>query len=255
MLLKPKIGFLFDVDGTLTTFKRNDSVVDLLIINDLELIRKKKHPIGLVTGRGVDWVRNFFFNHINETLREYILIFGEYGLVNWYKGKKIRKQIKKEIKENLFLAKDEFTKEICEYLELESYVSYEAPDKRSLWIEPKELMITYRSLPFFGLIPERFLKIINPILEKYSDTLKAYVSEQALDILPVKESKKTAAEKAIRILDPNKEIELWYAFGDSESDEDMALARNGNVKFFKIETSMTSDLHRIIQKILAGGTF
>ena len=254
-MIRPKIGFLFDVDGTLTTFKRNDSVVDLLVVNDLEIIRKNRFPIGLVTGRGVEWVRNYFFNHINETLREYILIFGEYGLVNWYNGKKIRKRIKKETKETMFKAKNEFTKEICEYLELESYIDYTPPDHRYLWIEPKELMITYRSLPNFKLTPERYLKIIQPIIENYSDILKPYLSEQALDILPIKESKKTAAEKAIRVLDPNKEIEIWYAFGDSDSDEEMALAKNGNVKFFRVENGLTSESHRIIQKILAGGSF
>ena len=33
-MTRPKIGFLFDVDGTLTTYHANDSVIDLLLISD-----------------------------------------------------------------------------------------------------------------------------------------------------------------------------------------------------------------------------
>ena len=142
MYQEPKIGFLFDVDGTLTYYRGNDSSVDILIINDLETIRKRKHPIALVTGRSVDWVRNVFFEYINDTLKEYIPIFGEFGLVRWFNGKKTKSRINKETKEALVDVKGRIIDKICEDRDLETIESYCEPDQRSLWIEPKEITRT-----------------------------------------------------------------------------------------------------------------
>jgi HAD superfamily hydrolase (TIGR01484 family) len=251
-LIRPKIGFLFDVDGTLTTYHANDSVIDLLIINDLELIRRKNFPIGLVTGRSVEWVRNHFFNHVNDTLKEYIPIFGEFGLVNFYHGKKNRKRIDKETRNLLKTVKQKCCETICEYRELEPYEDYVQPSERKLWIEPKEIMITFRTLPLYGITTEKLMKIIEPIVEEYANELKVIPNPYAVDILPVNTSKKTAAEKAIRTLDKEKAVTKWYAFGDSETDQEMGYAKNVDVKFYKIPRGVTREAHQIIQRLLAG---
>ena len=251
-MIRPKIGFLFDVDGTLTTYHANDSVIDLLIINDLELIRRKNFPIGLITGRSVEWVRDYFFNHINDTLKEYIPVFGEFGLVNFYKGKKNRKRIDKELKELLRTVKNECSDAICEYRELEPYEHYVQPDERKLWIEPKEIMITFRTLPLYGITTDKLLKNIEPVIKNYGDKLKIIPNPYAVDILPIKTSKKTAAEKAIRTLDKEKQVVKWYAFGDSETDREMSNAKNADVKFYKIPRGVTREAHLIIQRLLAG---
>ena len=249
-MLVQKKGFLFDVDGTLTTFGRQDSIIDLLIINDLELIRQKGYPIGLITGRSVEWVKNFFFKHVNETLKDFIQIFGEYGLINWINGKKRKATIPIETKKILSKVKKEIIKAICDYKELIPILSYTNPDERSLWIEPKEVMITFRALPIYGLTSDKYLKIIEPIIQNYSNILKIVQSPLAIDILPIEASKKTAAEKAIKVLDLEKKVNKWYAFGDSDADSEMALAENSVVKFYKIKSGVTSELHYYIEKIL-----
>ncbi|TET30703.1 MAG: HAD-IIB family hydrolase [Candidatus Heimdallarchaeota archaeon] len=251
-MTRPKIGFLFDVDGTLTTYHVNDSVIDLLIINDLEMIRKMDFPIGLITGRSVQWVRNYFFNHINDTLKEYIPIFGEFGLVNWYRGKKVRKRISKELRELLRNVKQECSEAICEYRELEPYEDFVQPDQRKLWIEPKEIMITFRTLPLYGLTTEKLLRNIEPIVKEYANELKIIPNPYAIDILPIETSKKTAAEKAIRTLDKEKVVTKWYSFGDSETDREMSYAKNADVNFYKIPRGVTREAHLIIQRLLAG---
>jgi HAD superfamily hydrolase (TIGR01484 family) len=249
-LLPPKIGFLFDVDGTLTTYKRNDSVIDLLLINDLENIRKKGLPIGFVTGRGVDWVLNHFFQYIDKALKEHTFISGEYGLVNYYDSKKKYRKLPKELQKILANLKKELIEVICDYRQLECIESFVAPDERSLWIEPKERMITFRSLPSYGLTTEKYLRNIEPIVNKYQDELKITSSIYAVDILPMVASKKMAADKAIKALDPNNEVDQWYAFGDSEADEEMGRLRK--VKFIKVEHGETRDTHFLIEKAMFG---
>ncbi|HUT80562.1 MAG TPA: HAD-IIB family hydrolase [Candidatus Bathyarchaeia archaeon] len=248
----PKIGFLFDVDGTLTSYRRNDSFIDLLLINDLDLIRKMKCPLGFVTGRSIEWVKNTFFEHVNESLKEYIFVSGEYGLVNFYQGKKAKYRIPKETRELLIKVKGEAIKAICDYKELEPCESYQQPDSRCLWIEPKETMVTIRSLPLFGLTTDKYERIINPIMEQYSDKLKAIPNKYALDILPINISKKIAAEKVVNVLDPKKEVVHWFAFGDSEADREMSYISRKNVNFIMVKQGITSETHYMIEKALAG---
>ena len=248
----PKIGFLFDVDGTLTYYRGNDSTVDLLIINDLEDIRKRKHPIGLVTGRSVSWVRQVFFEYINDSLKEYIQIFGEFGLVSWHNGKKRKGRISADTKAALTEVKEKITEEICFDRDLEVEVSYQAPQSRALWIEPKEVMLTFRTMPTFGLTIEVYKNLIEPILDDYKDLLKLESNPYAADILPISADKKKAAEKAIKKLDPEKKIQRWYAFGDSESDRKMEEAKGKDVKFYLIPRGDTSKAHYIIQNLLIG---
>ncbi|MBN1328412.1 MAG: HAD-IIB family hydrolase [Candidatus Heimdallarchaeota archaeon] len=248
----PKIGFLFDIDGTLTSYRRNDSYIDLLLINDLELIRKMNYPLGFVTGRSIDWVKNTFFEFVNKSLQDYIFVSGEYGLVNFYQGKKTKYRILKEIKELLTKVKAEIITAICDYKELIPLESYKQPDHRCLWIEPKEIMVTIRSLPLFGLTTDKYERIVSPIMEQYSDKLKAVPNKYALDILPINISKKIAAEKTVKTLDPNKEIIHWFAFGDSEVDREMGYISKRNVNFLMVKQGNTTETHYLIEKALAG---
>lgn len=249
-MLTQRTGFLFDIDGTLTTYNNNDSVIDLLLMNDLENIRKRGLPIGLVTGRSINWVLNRFFQHIDGSLKNHFFISGEFGLVNYYKGKKIYRKLPKDLQNLLVKLKKELSDIICEYRELECFESLNNPDGRVLWIEPKERMITFRTLPSFGLTAEKYLRNINPIIEDYSDKFKVVTNKYAVDILPFIASKKLAAEKTIIKLDPNKEILKWYAFGDTEADEEMGRLRK--VDFIKINQGMTRETHYLIEKAVYG---
>ncbi len=251
-MTKPKIGFLFDVDGTLTYYRGNDSIVDLLIINDLEAIRKRKHPLGLVTGRSVNWVRQIFFEHINESLKEYIQIFGEFGLVVWHNGKKRKGRINSDTKNALAEIKKKIIDEICFDRDLETVVSYQAPQKRALWIEPKEIMLTFRTMPTFGLTIEVYQNLIEPIIADYSDLLRLEANPYSADILPISASKKKGAETAIKKLDPDKIVKKWYAFGDSKSDKKMEEAKGSTIDFYLIPRGDTSKAHYIIQNLLIG---
>ena len=252
MYKKPNIGFLFDVDGTLTYYRGNDSSIDLLIINDLDMIRKRKHPIGLVTGRSVEWVKNIFFSHINPELKEYIHIHGEFGLTSFVNGKKSKRRIPKEIKEALTVVKKEITEIICDDRQLEAISSYEAPDRRSLWIEPKEIMLTFRTMPYFGLTIDVYEKLIEPVLSDYSELLRLEKNPYAADILPIFANKKEAAKKAIKNLDSDKTIEKWFAFGDSESDQEMSNIRGKDIRFYLVPRGDTSQVHTLIQRALTG---
>jgi HAD superfamily hydrolase (TIGR01484 family) len=245
-----KIGFLFDIDGTLTTYQRNDSVIDLLLMNDLENIRKKNMPIGLVTGRGVDWVNNHFFQYIDSALKEHSFISGEFGLVCFYRGKKTYRRLPKEIQKLLIELKKELTEIICDYRQLDVVESFEVPDDRLLWIEPKERMITFRTLPSFGLTTEKYLRNIEPVMKDHLDKLKIVPNKYAVDILPIVATKKLAAEKTIKILDPDKEINKWFAFGDSDADEEMGRLRK--VHFVRVKQGMTRDTHYLIEKAMYG---
>ncbi|MCF2143840.1 MAG: HAD-IIB family hydrolase [Candidatus Heimdallarchaeota archaeon] len=250
-MLKKKIGFLFDVDGTLTTYHRNDSIVDLLLINDLNTIRKRQFPIAFITGRSVTWLQEIFFDHIDPALQEYIFLACEYGLVTYFKGKKRRRRIDQETKHVLSEAKEKIISALCDYKELEVAYSYHAPDFRCLWVEPKEIMITIRTLPLFGLTTEKFLKIIQPIMDNYKDRLRLIPNKYAIDVLPLFATKGNAAKKAIAKLDPEGQIERWFAFGDSSADEEMGLARK-NIHFYLIPQGLSSETHQLIERALAG---
>jgi len=179
----PKVGFLFDVDGTLTYYRGVDSVVDLLLVNDLEKIRKFNHPIWLVTGRSVKWVQEVFFEHLNKDLTSYMNVMGEYGLISNFQGKRKKRRLPKETTDTLQKVQDLSIELLCEARELECIVSEEKPDKRCLWIEPKEVMLTIRTLPFYGLTTELFLRILEPIIEEYKDKLNFASNPYAIDIL------------------------------------------------------------------------
>jgi len=251
-LYNKKIGFLFDVDGTLTTYHRNDSIVDLLLVNDLNLIRKRRYPVVFITGRSITWLQEVFFDHIDPDLRDYIFLAGEFGLVTFYQGKKRRRRIDAETKKTLSEAKEEIIEAICTYKELEVVNSYHAPDYRCLWVEPKEIMTTIRTLPLFGLTTEKLLRIINPIIAKYTEKIKLIPNKYALDILPAFASKKNAAKKAIKKLDPTREVTFWFAFGDSEVDAEMATAAPKKVKFYLVPQGASSETHKLIERALAG---
>ncbi|MHA1185635.1 MAG: hypothetical protein ACTSSK_01990 [Candidatus Heimdallarchaeota archaeon] len=183
MMVIPKVGFLFDVDGTLTYYRGVDSVVDLLLVNDLEKIRKFNHPIWLVTGRSVKWVQEVFFEHLNKDLTSYMNVMGEYGLISNFQGKRKKRRLPKETTDTLQKVQDLSIELLCEARELECIVSEEKPDKRCLWIEPKEVMLTIRTLPFYGLTTELFLRILEPIIEEYKDKLNFASNPYAIDIL------------------------------------------------------------------------
>jgi HAD superfamily hydrolase (TIGR01484 family) len=242
-------GFLFDVDGTLTSYRNNDSKVDMLLVYDLEQIRRNGHPIGFVTGRSVDWVKNYFFKYVNDTLKDYIQIFGEFGLVSLIQGKKELFQLDKNLKSILQEIKKEITKAICNERDLEPLTSYSEPRKRVLWIEPKDIMITFRTMPTFNLTIEQFQTIAEPIIKNYPE-VKIEANPYALDILPQMASKKLGAEKAIKSLDPENKIMKWFAFGDSLTDENMSKVANKEVEFTLVPRGDTRIAHELIQKAI-----
>ncbi|MHA1737062.1 MAG: HAD-IIB family hydrolase [Candidatus Heimdallarchaeota archaeon] len=252
MMVIPKVGFLFDVDGTLTYYRGVDSVVDLLLVNDLEKIRKFNHPIWLVTGRSVKWVQEVFFEHLNKDLTSYMNVMGEYGLISNFQGKRKKRRLPKETTDTLQKVQDLSIELLCEARELECIVSEEKPDKRCLWIEPKEVMLTIRTLPFYGLTTELFLRILEPIIEEYKDKLNFASNPYAIDILPKGINKKIAVEKAIRLSDPNKEIDNWFAFGDSEADYEMGKTKKHSVTYYHVPRDVSPKAHNIIEKVLTG---
>ena len=95
-------------------------------------------------------------------------------------------------------------------------------------------------------------KLIEPILGNYSDILRLEKNPYAADILPIFANKKEAAKKAIKNLDPDKTIEKWFAFGDSESDKEMSKIRGKNIKFYLVPRGDTSKVHTLIQRTLTG---
>lgn len=248
----PKVGFLFDIDGTLTYYRGVDSVVDILLINDLEKIRKFNHPIWLVTGRSVKWVQEVFFEHINETLTNHMNIMGEYGLITIFEGKRKKRRLPREVTETLQKVQKLSTEILCEARELECIFSAEKPDRRCLWIEPKEVMITIRSLPFYGLTTKVFLKLLEPIIKEYKGQLNFASNPYAIDILPKSICKKTAVERAIKLSDPNKVVDNWFAFGDSEADYEMGKTKKYDVHYYHVPRGISPKAHNLIEKILTG---
>lgn len=250
-MTKETFGFLFDVDGTLTYYQGNDSALDQRLIDDLNYINRKEIPIGLVTGRSVIWVQDHFFSHLTDSLLKEIRIFGEFGLVFW-NGEKIEFS---KITDDMNLALAQVRKEVIDIFlkekKLKAIFSYESPNQKCLWIEPKDRMVTFRTLPTFDFSIDNLLEVVEPIVERYSTKLKMHYNPLAIDVIPNFASKQFGAEKAIRALDPNNNIEQWYAFGDSESDKEMSKAKNGSVKFFLVPREATEKVHELIQKILA----
>ena len=248
----PKVGFLFDVDGTLTYYRGIDSVVDLLLVNDLEKIRKFNHPIWLVTGRSVKWVQEGFFELLVFEQTGYMNVMGEYGLISNFQGKRKKRRLPKETTETLQKVRELSIELLCEARELECIVSEEKPDKRCLWIELKEVMLTIRTLPFYGLTTELFLRILEPIIEEYNDKLDFASNPYAIDVLPKGINKKIAVEKAIALSDPTKEIDNWFAFGDSEADYEMGKTKKHSVTYYHVPRDVSPKAHNIIEKVLTG---
>ncbi|MBD3189962.1 MAG: HAD-IIB family hydrolase [Candidatus Heimdallarchaeota archaeon] len=251
LLTQQTIGFLFDVDGTLTYYQENDSVIDQSLIDTLNYINRKKMPIGLVTGRSVIWVQDHLFDYLTDDLKKQIRVFGEFGLVFW-NGEKIElSKISDDMKLALAMVRKEVIAIFLNEKNLKAIVSYEPPNQKCLWIEPKDCMVTFRTLQTFGLTIDHLLEIVKPIFEKYSAQLKMHYNPLAIDIIPNFASKQYGAEAAIKALDPNNKIEQWYAFGDSESDKGMSKAKNGLVEFHLVPREETKKVHELLQKILA----
>ena len=244
-----QIGFLFDVDGTLTTYHGNDSVIDPDIISVMHMISENQIPIGLVTGRSVTWVQSYFFPYLSRALKESIRISGEFGLVTWNGKEKQSQVVDNGLASILKQIQRAVVLKALNEQGLQTIESYSAPEKLCLWIEPKEVMVTFRTLPAYGLTLAKLMALVKPIVTKVTTPVKIEANPAAVDILPSFASKQYGAEEAIKMLDPSGKISHWFAFGDSEADREMEKVRNCKVQFFLVPRGDTKTVHQMIEEL------
>ena len=217
------IAFLFDIDGVLTlpiTEERNISVIDPNLLTYLESLQTKGIKFAFVTGRALPWVQKFVLSEKYDFLHK-IPIFMEYGLTSLLNGKLRISKKARSFRDEFFFSILSSIKQTCAneniHFDIVPYVDY--PDHGSLWVEKKEGMI---SIGFNKLVSvKKVQQIVEESVDSYKDDIRVIKHHLGCDILPKGWGKEQAAIESLKLLDPEKQVEQWYVFGDNESDKEM----------------------------------
>lgn len=211
------------MDGVLTlpiTEDRKISVIDQDLLKKLSDLHQQDTKFALVTGRAHPWVKKFLFKERNSFLSE-IPIFMEYGLTSLINNQLTISKKAKNFRDEVFFPILSTVKQISKekgfLFEITPYIYY--PAHGSLWLEEKNVMISIVSNSAISL--DQVHKIVTEAVEDYIDEIRLINHHLGCDILPKGWSKEQAAIEAYQILDPNKNIEKWFIFGDNESDKEM----------------------------------
>ena len=222
---------LFDIDGVLTlpiTRERKISVIDSQLIELLAILKQQSVSIALISGRAYAWVQHFLLDSSKILLQD-IPIFMEYGLTSYVNGSFNVTQKAKNFRDEFFFPIISSIKQICVennvFFELTPYIDY--PSHGSLWLELKHGMISIISNKLVST--ELVHKMLEIAINEYSDNVRILKHHLGFDILPKGWSKEKAAIEAYRILDPLQDIQIWYIFGDNESDREMCKPFNNSV--------------------------
>jgi hypothetical protein len=222
-------GYLIHIDGALTVeYDAVDPTVDKKLLGRLEAIGRDGGKIALITGRTEKWLDQHVLPLLNDGD---FLVLGEYGNVTvWHnqrywdtKAEEFEKRYRDVLKERIAaIAKDHGIRVKKDDRDYE-------PKSGELWFAPGAGVLSVRTNPHgyrFGMKVDADLvyKITKQAVKESG------VREDEFDVrkTPVSTvvSRKgvnleNATRMAINTLDPEDDLDQWYAFGRS-MDESMA---------------------------------
>ena len=246
-----QISFLFDIDGVLTqpiTESRKISVIDPNLINYLNEIHQKGFKFSFITGRAYPWINKFLLFDFSSFLKE-IPIYMEYGLTSYFNDKLT-------ISSEAVIFRNAFSTKIISAIQKKCqqdnvffdslpYIDY--PDHGSLWLEEKNGMISIVSNR--KISAEEVQNIVVDSTKGFTNNFRIVKHHLGCDILPKGWSKEIAAEKSYNLLDPDKNIQKWFVFGDNESDREMCNPLP-NVEFIDTKDGASETTLRNLKDIL-----
>ncbi|MFW9992693.1 MAG: hypothetical protein ACFFD4_11655 [Candidatus Odinarchaeota archaeon] len=215
-------GFLLDIDGCITLAdaaelhaKADPEAVEMLVN-----LFENNHPVALITGRSIGWVRENVFVTYPDQLP--FPVFMEYGWLWWSKGK-------------LYMENSEFREKMSPFLRtLERRAASEGiiyhPEPRSsspadggMWNEDKQVMVSIAAN--YNAPKDKVHSLIRGFINDLDiPPHRVVLHHLGLDILPADSSKKAAALNGRNLLDPKHQVKEWFVFGDSKSDKEMVEA-------------------------------
>ena len=248
------LGYLCDVDGTITTRYGEDSPVDRRVIERFPDILKGGGRIAIITGRSEWWLDE----HVIPLLKEYkllrrVLVLGEYiyfkisgGRRSWDPSvnefKKDREAIKRKIAE---LSQPNIPTSLTD--------ARYAPETGELWFEPGVGILSVRTNPHNSAVDSDFVYDVTKRacnqLGFRGSALDIKKSPIATVVSRPEAHKGNSARIALEILDPENKVERWYAFGDSDMDERMVEASPGKIHYVSVKGMASSGVLEFLDNL------
>lgn len=215
-------AWLFDVDGVITD-PQEKQVTHPQIIDVIVAKLMAKEPVGLITGRSIDWLEDRVLHHFHAKAKGHLSNFfisgekgGVFGLYD--DNDKLKIKVDKKLK-----VPDEVIKGIKKIVEenFSNIMFYDEPKKTMASVEAVD------GIPladFKKFQPQLDVLILN-ILKRYNlgKTFRIDSVRLSTDIEHVLAGKNLGARRFLDWLnDKNIKISKFYAFGDSASDIAMA---------------------------------
>jgi hydroxymethylpyrimidine pyrophosphatase-like HAD family hydrolase len=214
--------FIFDIDGVIVNLET--TAVDFQIIKAISQIFSKNMPVAFVSGRSSFWITKNIIapvkkNIDSEKLLDNILILGEFGSsLTYYENSRIISTF-----DNKHILPIELIKKLSEITnEYSSVLKIDETKQTQFSSEMKD-----------GLdIEKDFNPIKKELVERYKNLVSEFKMENELEVtedrkavnVKYKSSNKGASIKVLMSWVNNKglNINTYFAFGDTESDLEMA---------------------------------
>lgn len=226
-------GYLFDVDGTITD---RPGHVDQRVIDRSRRIQDSGEKVAYITGRPAWWLHEKVVPAVGPD----IPLFGEYVNVLIHNGKtsvdprseEFHRVYRPQLKERIADVSRFYGVPVI----MEDRRTY--PDGIELWFEEHLGILATWINPRNPKTDKYFIyKVVTEGFNASGFPTEEFAINFAFNCSPVSfadNNKRSAATKALSLLDPEGVIERWYAFGDSAMDEEMTLADPKRITFVSV---------------------
>ncbi len=215
-------AWLFDVDGVITDPQEKQiihpQIIDVIIGKLLQ-----KEPVGLVTGRSIDWLEERVLHHFTKKAKGHLSNFfisgekgGAFGVYDDNNKLKIKIDKKLKVPDKVIQGIKKIIKE-----NFSNIMFYDEPKKTMASVE----VIDGKPLADFKRLQPKLDALILDILKrsKLEKTFRVDSVRISTDIEHVSAGKNLGARRFLDWLnDKNVRVSKFYAFGDSRSDVAMA---------------------------------
>lgn len=205
-----------------------ESPIDRRVLNKVSQLLERGDKAAFVTGRACWYLEENLLPPLKElNLLHKVLVLGEWGLYKVENGivsrnsrpstefasykKSLKAEIMKVAQENRIPVKEEESRKI--------------PETGEMWFEDRADSLSVRTNHYNreGLVTEdRVYEITVEAIKRLGYTNLDVVETSLSTVVKFKELNKTnMARYVLETFDPNNDVDRWYVFGDSPSDEEM----------------------------------
>lgn len=127
----------------------------------------------------------------------------------------------------------------------------EAPLSGDLWIERGRNVFGVRTNPYGNITTDFVYDTVVKAL-KGMDLSGLVITKTHLstNVNPAHMNKRSMAQTAMKLLDPHKSFEKWYAFGDSDMDRLMKEADPEKIGYFDVRGRAADGVLEYMERIL-----